>query len=568
MRPYVKVIEVTDPCTSAYEAAKAVIQEDVQGKKVLLKPNTGFDGPAKTGLTTHPELVRGVVKYFKEGGASQIIVGDSSVIGINSLEALKNSGIYDVCQEEGVICMDLNDSGPIEKKIPGGYLIDSVLLSNILYEVDITVSLPVMKTHMHTGATLSIKNMKGGMYKREKNKLHRMSRPVPEGRNERSLDYGILDLTQVLYPDYAITDGIIGMEGFGPSGGTSKPFGYITASSEPVACDMISMKLMDLTLEDVGHVNLVAEAKGLTYDSIQVEPDSYEEWHQHFQTPAEARLNLSCDNLEYIDESACSACHATLTQFLRYHGDKFQDSERISIFAGKDIDEAVIKDRVPAAYLVGNCTARFRQLAPFCKGCPPVTSEILKMVLNMYGVTVNNLGSGTLLLQTMNYRLLINPMAVTKAIDDIKPTHICLTISDDAVYDAGLMLAAKYNAELYLSPSLDLRQTDGVSQIQGTEDTPIKTEFGHVLFTGFSENEIVVYIENMTLAISDRWHEEIPSDRDLMIVAAKTNKEVKIITPADGSQQILSEGKAFTFSTQQGQAGVVENAAIGFKGVL
>ena len=50
MRPFVKVVKAEDPCSAAYEAISAVLIHDVKGKRVLLKPNTGFEGPAKLSL--------------------------------------------------------------------------------------------------------------------------------------------------------------------------------------------------------------------------------------------------------------------------------------------------------------------------------------------------------------------------------------------------------------------------------------------------------------------------------------------------------------------------------------
>ncbi|MGL4791549.1 MAG: DUF362 domain-containing protein, partial [Anaerotignaceae bacterium] len=493
MKPYVKVIKVTDPCKSAYEATSAVVKENVSGKKILLKPNTGFDGAPMSGLCNHPEFVRGVIRFFKDNNAGEIFVGDSSVIGVNSLQALKSAGIYDVCQEEGVHCMDLNESGPIEKKIENGYVVDSILLSRILYDVDIIVCLPVMKTHMYTGASLSIKNMKGGMYKREKNKLHRLTKSAPEGRTEKVLDFGILDLTTVLYPDYAITDGIIGMEGFGPSGGTPRPFGYITASASPVACDMVSLKMMGLTLEEVGHVKLVAERDNITYDNIVVEPMDYEKWCENFVTPSQARLSLNCDNLEYIDESACSACHATLTQFLRYHSDKFKDGEKISIFAGKDLSEEEIKSKGDKAYLVGSCTAKFRHLAPFCNGCPPVTSEMLKMIWNMYGVTINSIGQDIFLFQTMNYKIMINPFftensEIRASIEDFAPTHICLSNYANGRINDTIKLATKNNSEVYINEFPEDAFGE-INVVNSKIDERIKCEFGSIHWVATKDNK-------------------------------------------------------------------------------
>ncbi len=484
MRPFVKVVKAEDPCSAAYEAISAVLIHDVKGKRVLLKPNTGFEGPAKSGLCTHPEVIRGLIRFFKDQGAAEIITGDSSVIGVNSLQALKSAGIYEVCEQEGVKCIDLNDSAPVEMKIKNGYVVDSILFSSIVFNVDLVVSVPVMKTHMYTGASLGIKNMKGTMYKREKNKLHRLTKSPPPGAQERSLDFGILDLTTVCYPDYVVTDGIIGMEGFGPSGGKPRPYGMIVASSTPVACDMISLQLMGMSLSDVGHIKLIAQREGLTYDRIKVDPVDYKKFCAKFITPLEAKLEIKCDNLEFVDESACSGCHTALLQFMRYHRDKFKEGDRITLFAGKDLDEKEIMSRKDKAFLVGNCTAKYRKLAPFCKGCPPVDSEILKVIKGLGGVIIEYLGHSAFSLKTKDYNILIDPYLTNNpmASDDrqnLKATHICVTHGHyDHVGDA-VEIAQQNNSEVYSTHKVAEALLKGTKVVTGDIGGVIKTEFGY-----------------------------------------------------------------------------------------
>ncbi|MDO5724956.1 MAG: DUF362 domain-containing protein [Tissierellia bacterium] len=479
MNNFVRVLKGENTSEMASEILEGIITEDINNKTILLKPNVGFMGEPRKGLSTHPEVIRGLIKYFKSKNAAKIYVGDSSVIGINTVEALKSAGITKVCEEEGAICIDLNDSPPIDMKITDGYVVDSILLSSIIYDVDIVVSVGVMKTHMHTGASLSIKNMKGAMYRREKNKLHRLTKRPPAGRTERSLDFGILDLTTVCYPDYAVIDGTVGMEGFGPSGGTPKPIGLLLASKSAVACDMIALKLMGMELSDVGHVKLVAERDNIDYENIEVKPSDYMKYFDKFQTPKEARLELGCDALVYKDESACSACHATLTQFLRYHSDKFKDEkEPYYIFAGKDIDPEEIKKYGDRAFLLGACTAKFKKLAPFCKGCPPVTSELLKLIKKMTGVTVNRVGEKSLNIATKDYRILVDP-------DDydlfkkLEPSHILIQEQSEKIIECAKRLQLKFNAELFCLKTVE-------DKLAGARLNPMeygekfRAEFGYI----------------------------------------------------------------------------------------
>ena len=136
--------------------------------RVLLKVNSGFKGPARSGLCTSPDVVSGLIRYFKEQGAGRVLVGDSSIVGVEGMEALDAAGILEVCRREDVECVDLNAYGPLERRVPDGVMVDSILFSALLAECDIVVSVPVMKTHMYTGASLSIKNMKGAMWRRRR----------------------------------------------------------------------------------------------------------------------------------------------------------------------------------------------------------------------------------------------------------------------------------------------------------------------------------------------------------------------------------------------------------------
>lgn len=487
MSNFVKVIKGGKPWKSAYDAIDSVFEDDAKGKRVLLKPSVGFEGKPKVGLSTHPEVIRGLIRYFQDKEASEIIVGDSSVIGVDTMNAIKCAGILEVCEEEEVNCIDLNSSDPVKMQIKNGVVVDSILLSSIVYEVDYVISVPVMKTHMYTGASLSIKNMKGSMYKREKNKLHRIKKATPKGATARALDYGIMDLTTVCYPDYSVIDGTVGMEGFGPSGGTPKEFGCIVASKSAISADMTAMKLMGLTLDDVGHIRLIAERDQVTHETIDVDPKNYEDYSTKFITPALAKLGLKCDALEFIDESACSGCHAALNQFMRYHSSKFEDSEKIYLFSGKDLNEEEIIEKGDKAFLVGNCSYKFRNLAPICKGCPPVDSEILKMVKGQTGVTIEYFGYSSLNISTKDYNILIDPFLRGNALvkrmpEDIKATHVCVTHAHENHFGDAIEISKMTGAEVYVTEEIADQVFHDVKTVAGNIGAEVKTEFGFIKF--------------------------------------------------------------------------------------
>jgi uncharacterized protein (DUF362 family) len=113
--------------------------------------------------------------------------------------------------------------------------------------VDFLVSVAKLKTHHWAGVTLSLKNMfgivPGACYGWPKNVLH-----------WAGIDRSILDINAVARPDFAIIDGIIGMEGNGPLQGTPKPAGVLIFGDDPVAVDATGCRVMGLNPDKVSYL--------------------------------------------------------------------------------------------------------------------------------------------------------------------------------------------------------------------------------------------------------------------------------------------------------------------------
>ena len=95
--------------------------------------------------------------------------------------------------------------------------------------------MPKMKTHHWAGVTLSLKNcfgcVPGRVYGWPKNALH-----------WAGLEQSILDVAAAVRPDYAIVDGIVGMEGNGPISGTPIAANVLVFGDDPVATDVVSAR--------------------------------------------------------------------------------------------------------------------------------------------------------------------------------------------------------------------------------------------------------------------------------------------------------------------------------------
>ncbi|MFZ5943727.1 MAG: DUF362 domain-containing protein [Bacillota bacterium] len=379
MSSFVKVNHGYEPHLMAYDAIGSVFIDDARGKQILLKPNAGRIGPAKSGLCTNPEVLRGLIRFFKEKEATQIFVGDGALVGSNVWEAMDAAGIAKVCQEEGAIMVNLDQYDPVIKEISYGTMVSNLKFSSLVFEVDYVISVPVMKTHMYTGATLSIKNMKGCLHKREKTKLHYINKPCPDTAKGRCLDWGIADMASVLLPHYSVIDGTSCMEGFGPSAGTRIDLDLVIAGKDPTAVDYVGVMLMGMPSDSISHINLVQEHCGTAAsDNINVEPDDYLKYSKKFIPSDLSKLPNMYPNISLLEKGSCSACSAAAMMFLKTHGNKFHQNFKFTIATGRDLSyEDSSKEDV---YLIGNCAGTNAQGKKYCIGCPPIGSSILDFI--------------------------------------------------------------------------------------------------------------------------------------------------------------------------------------------
>ena len=378
--PAVFVAFGADPYENACNALRQVDLSPAAGKRVLLKPNAGRMVDPCKGVTTHPQVVAAAIDVFREAGA-EVAIGESPITGVKTLEAFAQCGIQAVADERKCPLIDMDARKYVPVDIPDGIAIKQIKVCPEVLEYDIVVSIPVMKMHMHTGATLAVKNMKGCLWRRSKVDLHML--PKIEGIEEKSLNIAIADMASVLRPHLSLIDGAIGMEGLGPSAGSAKELGAVVVGVDPFAADAVACELMGISAQDIPHLRMGAE-RGLgviDLDSIAVTPENWREATRPFALPPE-NLSIEFAKVKVLDSQSCSACQANLLLFLRKHGEQLfgekSEDETMPIAIGKGHESLP-----PGTLCVGNCTAKHKEGRPFVPGCPPVVSEILK-VYNEY----------------------------------------------------------------------------------------------------------------------------------------------------------------------------------------
>ena len=205
------------------------------GSKVLLKPNLLSPHPPEDCVTTHPEVIRAVARLVKEAGGV-VWLGDSpGGYGKNIDEILEKSGIGKIADEEGIEIKKFNTSK----------FVDGIPVSRHVLDADCVISIPKLKTHSITVLTAAIKNMFGavvGLYKAE---CH------SRAPKEEDFSKIIARVYSIVKPHLTIVDGIVGMEGDGPSAGIIRKMNLVMAGSDAVAVDSCIARIVGIEPLDV-----------------------------------------------------------------------------------------------------------------------------------------------------------------------------------------------------------------------------------------------------------------------------------------------------------------------------
>jgi uncharacterized protein (DUF362 family) len=222
---------------------------NVRGKKIVLKPNlVEFD--AHTAINTHPVVIHATYEAFRKLGAAQIRIAEGPGHRRATLDLADAAGYFDTIPKFEGAFTDLNLDSVAKRTIPHPVsTLKSLYLPHTVLDCDLLVSLPKLKTHHWAGATLAMKNLfglvPGGVYGWPKNVLH-----------WAGIAESIVDLNHLFPRQFAIVDGIVGMEGNGPIQGKPKNAGVLIAGRDVVAVDATCCRIMGIEPAKIDYLTL------------------------------------------------------------------------------------------------------------------------------------------------------------------------------------------------------------------------------------------------------------------------------------------------------------------------
>lgn len=234
----------------------------IAGRTVVIKTNLVLGMSTESGGTTSAGLVQALVDLALRDGAARVVVIEGgrrgapfSVCGYDFLRSYDPGG--------RVALVDLNFEPQTIAVVPDGTAYRYLHMPELVMQPDIVfISAAKLKTHVETGVTLSLKNLFGVPPIRPYYDPAQAEFRSRYHLHDRGVHQSITDLALARPIDFALVDGIWGMEGDAPDLGNPVRMDLAIAGSNALAVDRLCAAIMGTAQDRVQHFTYAA-LKGL-----------------------------------------------------------------------------------------------------------------------------------------------------------------------------------------------------------------------------------------------------------------------------------------------------------------
>ncbi|VAW15941.1 hypothetical protein MNBD_BACTEROID01-987 [hydrothermal vent metagenome] len=209
-----------------------------KGDNVAIKPDMSTDSYPEQGKTTHPLLVKQIIKSCYEAGARKVLVFDHTY-GLWT-KCYKDSGIERIAKDAYARVLPANNQRYYsEQQSTKPDKLRSVKIHNALIQADTFINVPILKYDPATKISASLKNLMGCVWDREFYK-------------KNGLDQCIAEFLYYKKPQLTILDAY-----FTSSGNRKIKSQIIT--TDIVAADAFGARLLGFTPDNIGHIMKAAQ---------------------------------------------------------------------------------------------------------------------------------------------------------------------------------------------------------------------------------------------------------------------------------------------------------------------
>jgi uncharacterized protein (DUF362 family)/ferredoxin len=259
-RPDTDTIAVTRTFDGIEAAAHRVIEQVggmesvMRGAKIaVLKPNFVAGRNAETGSTTSFALMKAVAEEVRACGAEPVLC-ETPGTEFDREATYTILGVEKFCEENGIRILRVDPEGGeadwMELRPAGAKVLRRYRIPRILQDARL-INLPVLKTHVISTMTLSMKNSMGILPRPDRRIMHAFD-----------IDQSIVDMNLGIKPDLNIVDGSMGQDGEGPLYGDKADLQVLVAGRDALAVDLACCQMVGVKPRDIPHLRVALEQMG------------------------------------------------------------------------------------------------------------------------------------------------------------------------------------------------------------------------------------------------------------------------------------------------------------------
>lgn len=262
---------------SALELLRTEIKKEISGKKkIVIKVN--FVDSKNIIYATNPYAVKAVLDFLKTITDQKIVIAEAPFSGSMEM-ALKNFHYYEILDGYNIDYVDLNRDETErftikDPKLRRSYVVN---LAKTIIESDFRISVTPPKTHDTFIVTLGLKNLAVGSTI-VPGRFASSFIPVDEKHwrlvYHKGLKDGNILISQVckkVWPNLNILDGWQGIEGNGPTHGSSVDWQIAIAGLDALAVDWFVTSLMGFNPNTVGYLYYLKKERLVELDIEKME---------------------------------------------------------------------------------------------------------------------------------------------------------------------------------------------------------------------------------------------------------------------------------------------------------
>lgn len=328
-----------------------LINSNILGnKRILIKPNIRSCHSPNRAKNTNPRTLDCVLKYIRKNYENDIIVADSSIIGVDTKKSAEVSGIKPICDKYKVPFYDLRDYGYKRIEIPiSPYFIE---ISELFFEDNYIINMPKLKSTYGFPLSLSAKNLKGIISDQSKIDFHHY------GVQQR-----VALLNSLIHSDLSIVDGLYSL-----SLDTVLETNLVIASTNSLTLDYFISNSMGYTEKEMIYLAMAEKQ----YEVFYSDENTKEEFNS-IKLDKVSKDDIKDKFCVSVIGTPCSACSGCIYKAIA----KRKKNTSKKIVAGKY--------KYPASddcVFVGNCAIETLSSTHgnIVKGCPPQIKDIIEQL--------------------------------------------------------------------------------------------------------------------------------------------------------------------------------------------